>query len=131
MQPEAGEAEILGKVGLEAVLAEVEQLRGVEHLARGFVRDFIDMYWRPEVVPEVEELRLDVQTEPMPQCHVGAEADRAVLVVVEFREHLRQCAIHGLKRLCRQSARPLAHQIRRERLRLAETHRGGLLAVAR
>ena len=131
MQPEAGEAEILGKVGLETVLAEVEQLRGVEHLARRSVRDFIDMYWRLEVVSEVEELRLGVQTEPMPQRHVGAEMDRAVLFVVEFREHLRQVAVHGLKRLGRQSARPLPHQIRRERLRLAQTHRRSLLAVAR
>jgi hypothetical protein len=82
------------------------------------------------VISEVEELRLDIQPEPMPQRHVGAEMDRAVLVVVEFREHLRQAVIRGLERLGRQSARPLPHQIRREWFRLAQTHRSCFLAVA-
>ena len=60
VQPQPGEAELLGKIGLEAVLAQVEQLRCVKHLACHAVRHLIDMHRRFEVVSEVKELGFSV-----------------------------------------------------------------------
>ena len=127
MQAKAGETEILGQVESEAIGAEVEQRGRVQHLARHAVRDLIDVHRGREVSPQVKELGLGVEVAPVPQRHVAAKANLAVLVVVERGERLRQRLVERPERLGRQGAGLVAHRRERERYGLAEAKRRRLL----
>jgi hypothetical protein len=123
---EAGEAQMLREALLEAVGAEVEQLGGIEDLARLAVRDLEDVHGVAIAVAEMEELDLDVLALAAPERHLGAEADVPQLVIAEAGEHVGDAAVRRL--IGRLGKRPglVAQHGGIERLGLAERDAGRL-----
>jgi len=117
---EPGEADVVAARGGGDRLrrrAELEQVGSVADRRRLAVGDLeqVDAVERQEAT--MEELHLERQLLLPPQRAVGAEADCAVLVVIHFRQRVRQLAVRRLIRFRGQVARGLAHDVRIERLR--------------
>ena len=99
---ETGEAHV--RLG-ELVVAVVELVGRVRHLAHVVADHLADMHRAVEMETRMEEHHLERQLLRAPQRVVGAKADVAVLVVVEVEPLLGQCRRRLLVRLRGQRAR--------------------------
>src|SRR4051794_16666415 len=97
MKPKARETQIDLRTGRWGA-AEGKVVRPVSDLGRLAIRDLVNVHSRRVEKAAVKELHFERQFLPAPQCSLGQKTYRAVVIVIQALQVVRQFRIRGLER---------------------------------
>src|SRR6267154_3876207 len=126
VKPKAGKAEI-GACAWRRQIAEREKFRLVGNFRRLAALHLVDIYSVAVEKPAMKELCLERQLFAAPERTFRQKANRAVAVVIQVLQIIRQFVVGNLERFAGQIARHLPHNgsVKRHRLRAGRGHEPG------